>query len=274
MTERSRIHSYLAVSKISFRNARQYTIEFLTSFAYFPAQIIALSLVYSIIYNQAWILYGTIELGGFTLPQLISYLFIALIIARALPRWRLSSEIERDIDRGPLVSYLAKPIDYAGFKFFGELPRVLLYLIFGAITYVVTAFFIPLPTPTLFNILIFIPFFLVAYLVAFLLVFMMSLGTFWVGRQWWLRNLLSLLMMIAGGGLVPLSFFPPIMQMVLNLLPFQYCYYIPAILLQGYYQPDQLLPIALLSVMWLGILWILARFVWNRGRRKYEGPGG
>jgi ABC-2 type transport system permease protein len=145
---------------------------------------------------------------------------------------------------------------------------------FGVLTYLIVMLFIPLPMPSLVNILLFIPFFLISYLVAFFLVFTMSLGTFWVNRQWWLRNLLSLLMVIAGGALVPLSFFPPTLQLAFSLMPFQFCYFIPAIILQGYYLPEQLLPIAFLSLIWLVILWLLARFVWSRGRRKYEGPGG
>ncbi|MFX1509938.1 MAG: ABC transporter permease [Promethearchaeota archaeon] len=274
MAIRTRLESYLAVTRISFRNTRQYTIDFLTHFAFFPAQIIALGLVYWIVYMQAFLLNGTLVIGGFTYLELLSYLFIALIISRALPRWRLSVEIENDIDRGPLVSYLSKPIDYAGFRFFSELPRSLLYIVFGGFTYLITTFFLPLPIPTLYNFLLFLPFFLNAYLVAFLLVFTMSLGTFWINRQWWLRNLLSLLMIIAGGGLIPLSFFPPPLQLAFSLLPFQYCYYVPAIILQGYYLPEQLLPIAILSIVWLVILWLLAQFVWNQGRRRYEGPGG
>lgn len=274
MPNRSRFSSYLAVTRISFRNARQYTTDFLTHFAFFPAQMIALALIYWIIYLQAFLLNGTVIIGNFTYHQLISYLFIALIISRALPRWRLSVQIEKDIDQGPLISYLSKPIDYSGFRFFSELPRSILYMVFGGLTYLITMLFIPLPLPTLINTLLFIPFFIVAYLVAFLLVFTMSLGTFWISRQWWLRNLLSLLMIIAGGGLIPLNFFPPTLQFVFNLLPFQYCYYIPAIILQGYYLPEQLIPIALLSIIWLVILWVLARLVWNRGRRKYEGAGG
>ncbi len=274
MVNRSRFESYLAVARISFKNFRQYTTDFLTHFAFFPAQIIALALVYWIVYLQAGLLTGTFILGGFTYHELLSYLFIALIIARALPRWRLSVQIEKDIDRGPLVSYLSKPIDYSGFRFFSELPRSILYMIFGSVTYLITMLFIPLPMPTLYNLLLFIPFFIVAYLVAFLLVFTMSLGTFWINRHWWLRNLLSLLMIIAGGGLIPLSFFPPTLQFVFSLLPFQYCYYIPAIILQGYYLPEQMLPITILIIIWLVILWILARIVWSRGRRRYEGPGG
>jgi ABC-2 type transport system permease protein len=274
MASRSRLGTYLAVARISFRNSRQYTIDFLTSFAFFPIQIIALSLVYWVVYLQAWALNGVITVGGFTFPELISYLFIAIIIARALPRWQLSIEVERDIDMGPLVSYLSKPIDYAGFRFFSELPRVLIYFVFGAITYLVASIFLPLPLPLLSDLLVFIPFFIIAYLVAFLLVFAISLGTFWINRQWWLRNLISLLMLIVGGGLIPLSFFPPTLQLIFSFLPFQYCYYIPAIILQGYYLPDQLLSIAVLSLIWLAILWLLARLVWKLGRRKYEGPGG
>ncbi len=274
MAQRSRLRSYLAVSEISFRNMRQYTIEFLTTFAYFPAQLIALFFVYSIVYFQALILNGVTVIGGFTFPQLISYLFIAIIMYHVIPVYRLSGEVEKDIVRGPLISYLAKPIDYAGFKFFGELPRTLLYLFFGAITYSITLIFIPLPMPSLLNILLFIPFFYLGYLMAFLLIFTMALAAFWVSHQWWLRHLFSLLMAIIGGGLIPLSFYPHTIQLVLSILPFQYLYFVPAIIFQGYYLPELLIPLAVLGVFWLVIVYGLSRLVWYRGRHQYEGAGG
>ncbi|MFX0168552.1 MAG: ABC transporter permease [Candidatus Hodarchaeota archaeon] len=274
MSKKVKFSSYLAVSKISFRNVKKYTVDFLTSFAYFPAQIIALYFVYSIVYAQTFLIDGATVIGGFTFAQLINYLFIAIIMQRALPRWRLSTEIEKDIDRGPLVSYLARPIDYAGFKLFGEFPRSFLYLLFGLITYLITLLFIPLPVPALVNLLLFVPFFLVAYILAFLLVFATSLAAFKMSQIWWIRNLLGLTMTIAGGGLIPMSFFPPLLQGILLFLPFQYCYYTPAIILQGYYTVEGLIVIALISVGWLVILWLLTRGLWNLGRRGYSGAGG
>jgi len=274
MSSLARINSYLAVAKISFRNIRQYTVDFLTNFAYFPAQIYALYFIYSIVYTQAWIIDGVTTIGGFTFTQLINYLFIVIVMQRSLPRWRLGTEIEKDIDRGPLVSYLARPIDYAGFKFFGEFPRSLLFLLFGLITYVITLIFIPLPAPTIGNLLLFIPFFLVAYMIAFLLVFATSIAAFKMSQIWWVRDLLSLAMTLAGGGLIPLTYFPPVIQSILLLLPFQYCYFTPTIILQGYYAVTDLLPITLISVAWLIILYVLVRLLWNLGRRGYSGAGG
>ncbi|MDO8055488.1 MAG: hypothetical protein Q6361_01375, partial [Candidatus Hermodarchaeota archaeon] len=71
MSRLARISSYLAVSKISFRNIKQYTVDFLTHFAYFPAQLVALFFIYSIVYTQAWILDGVTTIGGFTFVQLL-----------------------------------------------------------------------------------------------------------------------------------------------------------------------------------------------------------
>lgn len=274
MSRLARISSYLAVSKISFRNVKQYTVDFLTHFAYFPAQLVALFFIYSIVYTQAWILDGVTTIGGFTFVQLLNYFFISVIMQRALPRWRLSNEIQKDIDRGPLVSYLARPIDYAGFKFFGEFPRSLIYMLFGLLTYLITLFFIPLPVPTFVNLLLFIPFFFIAYMIAFLLVFATSLAAFKMSQIWWVRELLSLTMTLAGGGLIPLTYFPPAIQTLLLLLPFQYCFYTPAIILQGYYTITDLLPITLISLVWLVILYGLVRLLWNLGRRGYSGAGG
>lgn len=274
MRQRSALKGYLAVATISFRNTRQYTIDFLTHFIYFPVQLTALYFVYSVVYQQAWLINGVIVIGGFTLAQLISYLYVSIMFQRILPRWRLGTEVERDIDRGPLIGYLTKPIDYAGYRFFSEFPRSLLYFLFGIITYLAGMLLIQIPTPSPFNIGLFVPFFLTAYTISFLLFFTTALLAFWIGHHWWLRSFMSLLMVIAGGGLIPLTFFPPAVQFILNLLPFQYCYYIPAIILQGYYLPEQLPSIAILSVAWLVILWVLARGVWALGRRRYEGAGG
>lgn len=274
MQFRARFNSYLAVARISFRNARQYTVDFLTNFVYFPAELIALFFVYSTVYWQVWVLDGTTTIGGFTLLQLISYLFITLTIQRTLPQYRMSRDIERDIDQGQLIAYLSKPMGYAGYRFFREFPRSLIYLFFGALTYLAGMLLFNLSTPNPFNLLLFIPLYLGAYIITFLLIYTMSLATFWTGRQWWLRNLVTLVTLIAGGGLVPLTFFPTAIQQILTLLPFQYCYFIPVAVLQGFYNPFQLTLIILIDAAWLVILYVMMRLVWRRGRHRYEGAGG
>ncbi len=274
MRQRARLQTYGAIAAISFRNAREYTVDFLMQFVNFPAQLVALFFVYSIVYWQAWLFDGSVVIGGFALVQLISYLYVSIMLQRVLPLHEMSRQIERDIDDGPLVIYLGKPVDYMGHTFFVDLPRALLYLSFGAITYLAGIFLLGLPVPLLVNIAMFLPLMLAAYSIAFLLYFTLALATFWVGRQWWLRQLIALAILIAGGGLIPLTFFPPIAQFVLSLLPFQYCFFIPVIVLQGFYDASQLVSIFLLDALWLVILWVLSRLVWRLGRNRYEGAGG
>ena len=225
-------------------------------------------------YLQAWVIDGTTVIGGFTLGQLVSYLFVTIVFQRILPRFDISVEVEKDIDEGALIGYLTKPIDYTGFRFFREVPRAVLFFSFGILTYFVGILLLNLVTPSILNILLFIPFFILAYAVSFFLFYTTALLTFWIGRHWWLRNFMVLFMIIAGGGLVPLTFFPPAIQFVLALMPFQYCYYIPATILQGYYAVTQLVEISLIGLFWLIVLYVLAKLVWHRGRRQYEGAGG
>jgi len=274
MRLRASLETYMAVARISFRNARQYAVDFLTHFAYFPAELVALFFVYSVVYQQVWAAEGSTSIGGFTLHQLVAYLFVTLMIQKALPQRRMSIQIERDIDLGYLVGYLSRPVDYTGYRFFAELPRSLLYLVMGALTYLAGMLLLGLPAPSPANLALFILLLLAAYTISFLLVFTTSLATFWVGRQWWLRNLISLLTLIAGGGLIPLTFFPPIAQQILALLPFQYCYFVPVSALQGHYDPAQLGQVLLLDAAWLAILWLASRATWRFGLRRYEGAGG
>ncbi len=274
MRQRARFRTYWAVTSISFRNIREYTVNFLTHFVYFPAELVALFFMYSIVYWQSWLLSSSVVIGGFTLFQLISYLFVSVMLQKVLPQHAMSRQIERDIDDGPLVTYLGKPVDYMGHTFFVDLPRALLFLSFGAVTYVGGVFLLGLPIPLLVNVGLFLPLMLASYSITFLMYFTLALATFWVGRQWWLRQLVALATLIAGGGLIPLTFFPPVAQTILSLLPFQYCYFIPVVVLQGFYEASQLIPIFLLSTVWLVILWGFSRIVWRRGRNRYEGAGG
>jgi ABC-2 type transport system permease protein len=274
MELRARLKAYLAVSRISFRNIREYTINFFTNFAYFPAELLALFFVYSVVYIQSWLNTGNTTIGGFTLTQLVSYLFLSILLQQVLPRHQMGVQIERDINKGHLVGYLSKPINYSGYRFFSELPRSLIRLAIGAITYIIGMFLILLPAPSLHNVLLFIPVFFSAYIIAFFFVFTLSLATFWVSRQWWLRNFVNLIMMIAGGALIPLTFFPPALHLLLTLLPFQYIYFVPVIVLQGFYHPSQLIGLLFPSLLWILILWASALIVWNLGRRRYEGAGG
>lgn len=274
MRQRARLRTYWAIAAISFRNTREYTINFLIHFVNFPVELVALFFIYSIVYWQSWLLNGTVVIGGFSLFQLVSYLFVSIMLQKVLPPGSLSRQIERDIDDGILVTYLGKPVDYMGHTFFVDLPRGLLFLCFGGVTYLVGIFLLGLPVPLLVNVALFLPLMLVAHAITFLLYFTLALATFWVGRQWWLRQLVALATLIAGGGLIPLTFFPPIAQLVLSLLPFQYSYFIPVVILQGFYTPDQLIPVFLLGATWLAILWVLSRVVWRRGRNRYEGAGG
>ena len=274
MRKRARLKTYWAIAAISFRNTREYIVHFATHFVYFPAELLALFFVYSIVYWQTWLLNGSVVIGGFTLLQLISYLFVTVMLQKVLPQHSMSRQIERDIDEGALVTYLGRPLDYMAHTFFVDLPRALLYLCFGSATYMAGVFLIGLPIPLLVNAALFLLLMLAAYSITFLLYFTLALATFWVGRQWWLRNLVTLATLIAGGGLIPLTFFPPTAQFILSLLPFQYCYFIPTTILQGFYEASQLGSIFLLDALWLVILWLLSRVVWRRGRDRYEGAGG
>jgi ABC-2 type transport system permease protein len=74
-------------------------------------------------------------------------------------------------------------------------------------------------------------FFLVSMIMAALLQFFLfeclSLFSFWVENTYGIRFTMRVIMEIVGGAIIPLSFFPDVLQKIFLLLPFPFLIYLP-----------------------------------------------
>jgi ABC-2 type transport system permease protein len=79
---------------------------------------------------------------------------------------------------------------------------------------------------------------------------------------------------IAGGHLFPLNILPAGIAAVLNYTPFPYLLFFPVSVYLGTVHGAALYQGLLIQAGWVICFYLLARFTWYRGIRKYSAVGG
>lgn len=214
--------------------------------------------------------------GYFTLSQtFLYYLFITLTDLL------ISSYPEEDIGRyhikeGGLTNLLLKPIPYFKFIFLQELAwrtvRLFLALPFYFLFFLILKKYI-IFNLNLTNLAVFILLAPFSYCLYFLFKVSLGLLAFWVEEIGGLINLSSVAIILFGGQIMPLAFFPPLLKTISDFLPFKYFLYFPAAILLGNVLPKEIIGGFFQTAVWLIILFSLYRFLWRKGLYLYTGIG-
>jgi ABC-2 type transport system permease protein len=186
-------------------------------------------------------------------------------------------QIAADIKDGNISQFLLKPIDYLLYRLclFGS--GRLTYLAVAAVPLTVfmlclRQYFVLPPNWTAFG------FFLVSTLLTALLQFFMSytmaMLAFWVLEVSTFIFILFAFEYIASGHLFPLDILPSGIAQALYFTPFPYQLYFPISVYMGKVTGTALFEGLLLQAGWVLATYGLARFMWNRGIRKYSAVGG
>jgi ABC-2 type transport system permease protein len=124
-------------------------------------------------------------------------------------------ETSQSIQDGTLSTVLTKPISAYGMWFVRDMGNKAFYLVLGAGGYVVVLFFLKqyLIIPSSLEYVMVFAFSLgLATLLQFFLFEAMSLLAFWVENTYGIRFTMRVIMEVVGGAIIPLSFFPQILQ--------------------------------------------------------------
>jgi ABC-2 type transport system permease protein len=264
---------YLHVINTGIQNTLVYRVNFLfrSSFALIPlmATIYLWRAVYAGKENP--------EVAGYTIGGMISYYLLVTIVDALTGVTEDDWQIAGDIKDGNINQFLLKPIDYMAYR---------LSLFFaGRLIYVIVAFtpvflfvlvqrqyFLP---PASWNVF---PLFCVSLLLTALLQFFMSytmaMLAFWVLEVSTFIFILFAFEYVAGGHLFPIDILPRAVAATLQYTPFPYQLFFPVSIYLGRIQGDQVWTGLCVQLFWVIFFFLFARWVWNRGIRKYTAVGG
>jgi ABC-2 type transport system permease protein len=97
---------------------------------------------------------------------------------------------------------------------------------------------------------------------------------FWAPENTWgVTFLVIVLIEVLGGSMFPLDIIPYQSRVILQLTPFPYLTYYPIAILTGKIGYSEALRVVAQSFIWVGLMVVISRHIWNKGLKSYGAYG-
>jgi ABC-2 type transport system permease protein len=260
---------YLEFGRVGFVNALAYRLRYFTGIVTYFIYVSVYYFIWKAIYEHS----KSIE--GFDFSHLLTYVAVGWII-RSFYFNNIDQEIAYQVMEGRLAMDLIKPVNLQ-----------LMYVARAAGESVFRLGMLTAPTA----VVLFLVFpvrgaasgrhgaaFLASVLLSFLIVAAINfvVGTFALR----LKSILGLLrakfflLELFSGLLLPISFFPQVLQKIFSVLPFEYISYVPLLIYLGNLKGAEVLRALLLQLCWVAVLLALGDGMWRWSSRKITIQGG
>lgn len=258
---------YVAIFKAQLSDRLTYPVDLLTQ----SLSILIFLWIFLQLWKATFSATGQQTIAGFTLEATLWYFMAAEMMMVSAPRvWRNISESVKD---GSIAYLLNKPYDFILYHAsvgLGELASRLAFnlVVGGAFTW----FLVGAP-PSITA----LPFLLIAYLFAWLINFctsaLIGLAAFITEEVAPFDWIYSKFLLVAGGVLIPLDFFPEWLQKICQALPFAYTIYGPA---RFFVDPsiERFTGLILGQLAWLAVFATLLTWAYRRGLNWLTINGG
>ncbi|MCX6860263.1 MAG: ABC-2 family transporter protein [Verrucomicrobia bacterium] len=265
---------YTHVLSVGIQNTLVYRTNFLFRAAFGLVPLAATLFLWEAIYADKPT--GT-AIGAYTLAQMVSYYLLVTVVdaftAVAEDDWQIAA----DIKDGAVSQFLLKPLDFLAYRLCLYLSGRVIYTSAALIPVAVFLFFqrenlvgpaepwgwILAPLSVL-----------MAGLLQFLIAYTVALLSFWVLDVSTFIFIQFAFEFLASGHLFPLDILPDGLHRLLLWSPYPYLLYFPVGVYLGRIQGADLWQGFALQSAWVAAAFLIARFVWSRGLRKYTAVGG
>ncbi|MFZ4817759.1 MAG: ABC transporter permease [Limisphaerales bacterium] len=265
---------YVHVLSVGIQNTLVYRTNFLFRAAFGLVPLAATLFLWEAIYADKPT--GT-AIGAYTLAQMVSYYLLVTVVdaftAVAEDDWQIAA----DIKDGAVSQFLLKPLDFLAYRLCLYLSGRVIYTSAALIPVAVFLFFqrenlvgpaepwgwILAPLSVL-----------MAGLLQFLIAYTVALLSFWVLDVSTFIFIQFAFEFLASGHLFPLDILPDGLHRLLLWSPYPYLLYFPVGVYLGRIQGADLWQGFALQSAWVAAAFLIARFVWSRGLRKYTAVGG
>ena len=226
-------------------------------------------------------IYGSSEsgvLGGLSRNEMILYVFMTYVTSN-LVNVEIAGYMVDDVREGSVVMNLIKPIDYrmsliskalgtVVYRFLA--PSVFVWL--GLEIYKVLV--LGIEAVSIGNALLYLLSTFFSILIYQLFDFCFGLMAFVTTYMFGLKMAKNALVGFLTGQLIPISFFPEMLQRIFDFLPFSSMVYTPVMVYLGKYTGEALAVVLLRQIVWIVLLYVLGTFLWNRITRRLIVLGG
>ena len=257
---------------------QQFKTTLTTMFAYRASLLIWMigQVLEPLVYLIVWSIVSNANGGSisdYTTGQFAAYFILLMLVNQVTYTW-IMYEFEYRIREGVLSFALLKPVHPIHSDIADNISSKLITTPFMIMVAVVLAFiFHPVLSPAPWAIILFFPALLLAFMVRFLLEWMLSLSAFWTTRVGAINQIYFVLMLFLSGQFAPLALLPQPVQIIANILPFQWLISYPIELVSGRLSLNEAFIGLGVQVAWLIVSYILFKIVWRAGVKVYSAVG-
>jgi ABC-2 type transport system permease protein len=217
-------------------------------------------------------------MNGFSLNDMIIYIFMSSLTAGTISTGT-DGDIGQEVRDGSIAMNLIKPISYKVRMF---------YISFGALIYQMAFVLVPvwigllavryftigeLP-PGFGTIFLYFISLMLGFIVSYLMNFCFGILAFYVTNMWGLSHLKEAALLFFSGQLIPIAFFPDAVQKIMQFFPFSSLNYIPVLIYLKKVTGIELIKALGVQFLWIALLFLLSKWMWNRAINKLVILGG
>ncbi|RDU22377.1 ABC transporter permease [Anaerosacchariphilus polymeriproducens] len=217
-------------------------------------------------------------IGGLSQNEMIVYVFISYITSTVV-MIDVSRYINNDVIKGNISMSLIKPINYRNTliaKAFGNfiyhffVPNIVI----GIAIEIVKVFFLKINMISIKQLTLYLLSIFFSFLVYVLFDYILGIISFFTNYIFGLSLAKIAIISFFSGSLIPLSFFPKVIRLILEILPFSAMTYDPIMIYIGKYSNNYILYIYGKQIFWIVVLYGLGELIWNLAIKKMVILGG
>ena len=260
---------YLEFARVGFVNTLAYRLRYFTGIVTYFIYVSVYYFIWKAIYEHST------SIEGFDFTHLLTYIGVGWII-RSFYFNNIDQDLAYQVMEGRLAMDLIKPVNIQLMYVARAAGESVFRLALLTVPTAVVLFLVyPLRLPASFGDA---GAFLVSVVLSFLIVAAINfaVGTFALRLQSILGLLRAkfFLLELFSGLLLPMTFFPHIVQKILALLPFQYISYVPMLIYLGKLNGLGLARAIGIQIFWVAILMAIGDGLWRWSTRKVIIQGG
>ncbi len=217
-------------------------------------------------------------LGGLSQAEMVVYIFMTYITSE-LTMIGISEPISDAVLEGSVAMNLLKPINYR-FSLISGAVGEMLYRFLAPVVFVwigleiYKAAVLGLGVTPIVNILLYVLSLTMSFFIYVLFDFCFGMIAFVTTYMFGMDMAKNALLGFLSGQLIPISFFPEVLQTVFTFLPFSSMVYSPVMIYLGKYSGQELLFVLGRQFFWIIFLYVLGSYLWSRITKRLVVLGG
>lgn len=258
---------YRAFAAKAFSREATYRMEVFTNIGSLLVRLYLMKAVWTSLYAQ------NAAPAGVPLHAILTYTVVALLMSLVL-EIDGTRAIREKIREGTIATDLMKPISLPLYFFSDGVGMTLLHAVLIVPALVLSLVIVRIDVPAPHVLAAFAVSFLLGYLVNFLLNFLMNCVAFWTLETFAIQLMVRWASDLLSGQIVPLVFFPGVLQEVVLALPFAAIYSTPLLIYLGTIPPSDYLRAFAAQLGWCVVFAGLASVVWRAAQTRVVVQGG